>query len=71
MWTGVRCARRVRISIGPDAHTPAALEHTALGVGMARKGGLTAADVLNCGSADDVLAFAARRREVALSAGGR
>jgi DNA polymerase (family X) len=63
-WRTLASARAhgVRIAIGPDAHTPEALDHTALGVGMARKGGLTAADVLNAGSADDVLAFAARRR---------
>jgi DNA polymerase (family X) len=66
-WRALRAARAhgVRIAIGPDAHTASALDHTALGVGMARKGGLSAADVLNCGSADDVLAFAARRRSAA------
>jgi DNA polymerase (family 10) len=72
-WRALRAARAhgVRISIGPDAHTAAALDHTALGVGMARKGGLTAADVLNAGSADDVLAFAARRRGGTVGAGAR
>jgi DNA polymerase (family 10) len=32
------------------------------GVGIARKGGLSARDVLNARSADDVLAFARARR---------
>ena len=32
------------------------------GIGIARKGGLTARDVLNTRSADDVLAFARARR---------
>ncbi len=72
-WRALRAARAhgVRISIGPDAHTADALAHTALGVGMARKGWLTAADVLNCGTADDVLAFAARRRGEAAGVGAR
>jgi DNA polymerase (family 10) len=35
------------------------------GVGIARKGWLEPADVLNARSADDVLAFARRRREAA------
>jgi DNA polymerase (family 10) len=63
-WRFVRQARAkgVRVSIGPDAHTLEGLDHTALGVGMARKGWLEPSDVLNAGSADDVLAFAARRR---------
>jgi DNA polymerase (family 10) len=63
-WRFVRSARDkgVRVSIGPDAHTLDGLDHTALGVGMARKGWLAPSDVLNAGSADDVLAFAARRR---------
>jgi DNA polymerase (family X) len=50
------------IEIGPDAHSTRGLDVTALGVGMARKAGVQAADVLNARSADEVLAFAARRR---------
>ena len=34
-----------------------------IGVGIARKGWLEAADVLNAGSADDVLAFVRARRD--------
>jgi DNA polymerase (family 10) len=66
-WRWLPAARRhgVRIEIGPDAHSIAGLDHAALGVAMARKGGLSADDVLNTGSADDVLAFARARRGVA------
>jgi len=39
---GVRCA------INPDAHSLADLQYLAYGVGIARKGWLTAADVINC-----------------------
>jgi DNA polymerase (family X) len=55
-------ARGVTIEIGPDAHSTQGLDHTALGVSLARKGWLTAADVLNARPAADVLAFAKQRR---------
>jgi DNA polymerase (family X) len=55
-------AHGVTIEIGPDAHSPRGLDHMATGVGIARKGGLAARDVLNARSADDVLAFARARR---------
>jgi DNA polymerase (family 10) len=51
------------VSIGPDAHSPAALEHVRLGVGMARRGWLSRRDVLNTRPAEAVLAFARARRE--------
>jgi DNA polymerase (family 10) len=54
--------RGVMIEIGPDAHSTRGLDNVAIGVGVARKGWLEAGDVLNSGSAEDVLAFAARRR---------
>ncbi len=50
------------IAIGPDAHSTAGLNVMALGVGMARKAGLEAKDVLNARSMDEVLAFATARR---------
>ena len=50
------------VSIGPDAHSPQGLEHLEMGVAVARKGWLTAADVLNSRTADQVLAFARARR---------
>jgi DNA polymerase (family 10) len=56
-------ARGVTIEIGPDAHSPHGLDNVEFGVGIARKGWLEPADVLNARSADDVLAFARRRRE--------
>ena len=48
--------------IGPDAHSTRALDNMAVGVGIARKGGLERSEVLNAQSADDVLAFARARR---------
>ena len=55
--------RGVPIEIGPDAHSPHGLDNVEFGVGIARKGWLEPADVLNARSADDVLAFARHRRE--------
>jgi DNA polymerase (family X) len=52
----------VPVEIGPDAHSPRGLDHMTTGIGIARKGGLAARDVLNTRSADDVLAFARARR---------
>lgn len=64
-WTLCREARRlgVPIEIGPDAHAPHGLDHVHVGVGIARKGWLGPADVLNARTADEVLAFARARRE--------
>jgi DNA polymerase (family 10) len=53
----------VTIEIGPDAHATGALDNMGIGVGIARKGGVTRAEVLNARSADEVLAFARARRE--------
>jgi DNA polymerase (family 10) len=55
--------RGVPIEIGPDAHSPHGLDNVEFGVGIARKGWLGPADVLNARSADEVLAFARGRRE--------
>ncbi len=68
-WRWCRAAREagVQVELGPDAHSIAGLDHVALGVSIARKGWLGAADVLNTRSADDVLAFARRRRDAALT----
>jgi DNA polymerase (family 10) len=64
-WRACRLAREAGalVSIGPDAHAPAGLDNLALGVGIARKGGLSAAHVLNARSAAEVLALARARRE--------
>lgn len=50
------------ISIGADAHNAAGIANAEFGVGIARKGGLTAAHVLNTRDADGFLAFARARR---------
>ena len=52
----------VKFEIGPDAHSTGGLGNMALGVGIARKGGVTREEVLNARSADEVLAFARARR---------
>ena len=55
-------ALRVAIEIGPDAHSIMGLDNMTIGVGMARKAGIEAGDVLNARSVDEVLAFARARR---------
>ena len=63
-WRLVRQARDlgVAISIGADAHNLAGLRNVDFGVGIARKGWLTKADVLNTRTVDGFLAHVARRR---------
>jgi DNA polymerase (family 10) len=63
-WREARRARSagVAISIGADAHSAAGLDNTDFGVRMARKAWLEAGDVLNTRTAEEFLAFAARRR---------
>ena len=63
-WRHIPRARAlgVPIEIGPDAHSPRGLDYMAIGIGIARKGGLSSNEVLNTRSADDVLAFARARR---------
>ena len=46
------------VSIGADAHGIAGIEYVDYGVGIARKGGLGAEDVLNTRSVDEFLRFA-------------
>ena len=55
-WRHLRTAKdkRVRIAIGPDAHSVKGLEDFRYGVAVARKGWLTANDVINCLDADGV-----------------
>jgi DNA polymerase (family 10) len=61
-WRLLQRARTagVTISIGADAHGTAQLHHMEFGIGVARKGGLTADAVLNTRSAEHFLAFARR-----------
>ena len=63
-WRYCRQAKElgVTIEIGPDAHSPASVDNVHFGIGMARKAWLEASEILNTGSAEDVIAFAQRRR---------
>jgi DNA polymerase (family 10) len=63
-WRYCRQAKElgVTIEIGPDAHSTAALDNVHFGIGMARKAWLEATEILNTRGADDVLAFARKRR---------
>ncbi len=51
------------LEIGPDAHSVQGLDYVELGIGIARKAWLEAADVLNTREADDVVALAQKRRD--------
>ncbi len=64
-WRILRRAKALgaTIAIGPDAHSTRGLETMHIGVGIARKAGTEADDVLNAWDVDDVLAFARARRE--------
>jgi DNA polymerase (family X) len=66
-WRMVRRAREleVTISIGADAHSTAGMANVEIGLGIARKGGLEPAGVLNTRDAGEFLAFARQRRTVA------
>jgi DNA polymerase (family 10) len=55
--------RGVTIEIGPDAHSPQAVDNVHFGIGLARKAWLEAGEILNTGTVEQVLAFARRRRE--------
>jgi DNA polymerase (family 10) len=63
-WRYCRQAKAlgVTIEIGPDAHSTAALDNVHFGIGMARKAWLEAGEILNTRGADDVVAFARKRR---------
>ncbi|HET6761875.1 MAG TPA: DNA polymerase/3'-5' exonuclease PolX [Gemmatimonadaceae bacterium] len=63
-WRYCRQAKElgVTIEIGPDAHSTAALDNVHFGIGMARKAWLEAGEILNTRTADDVVAFARKRR---------
>jgi DNA polymerase (family 10) len=63
-WRQVRRARElgVTIAIGADAHGVDSIFYQENALAMARKAGLTRADVLNTHSAEEFLAFARARR---------
>ncbi|MFL5614787.1 MAG: PHP domain-containing protein [Gemmatimonadaceae bacterium] len=62
-WRHLITAKRrgATVALGPDAHSVNALDNVLVGVGMARKGWLEAADLLNTRDADGVIAFARKR----------
>jgi DNA polymerase (family 10) len=64
-WRYCRQAKAlgVTIEIGPDAHSPASVDNVHFGIGMARKAWLEPGEILNARGADDVLAFARKRRD--------
>jgi DNA polymerase (family 10) len=63
-WRQVRRARElgVTIALGADAHGIDSIDYQENALAMARKAGLTRADVLNTRSADEFLAFSRARR---------
>ena len=62
-WRWLRRARDLGapIAVNTDAHRTADLDNLDLGVGIARKGWLTAADVINTLPVDELLTWARRR----------
>ena len=58
-WRYVRRARDrgIKLSIGPDAHSTGGIEDMIYGVGIARKGWLEPADLLNCMTVDEFFAW--------------
>jgi DNA polymerase (family 10) len=50
----------VKFAINPDAHSTAGLADTPFGVGIARKGGLTAEDVINTRSLKEIREFCSK-----------
>ena len=69
-WRLCQTAKRLGcvIEIGPDAHSTAGLDNVDIGVGIARKGWLEPADVLNTMTADAITTRARQRRGVVESA---
>jgi DNA polymerase (family X) len=67
-WRHLRAAHAQGLltSINPDAHSPDGLRDTIYGVGMARKGGVTAEHVLNSRGLQDVQDWLAQRRRARL-----
>jgi DNA polymerase (family 10) len=61
-WHRFATERGVRIPICPDAHTTEGLKNVRFGIGIARKGWLTAHDVLNTLPVDNLLQFFAEQR---------
>ncbi|MDQ3035027.1 MAG: PHP domain-containing protein [Myxococcota bacterium] len=60
--------RGVLVSIAADAHAPGELAQLEHGIAIARRGGLTAEDVLNCKTLSELRAWLAARRARAVGA---
>jgi DNA polymerase (family 10) len=63
-WRWCRKAKEagVLLAVNPDAHAPAELDYVTYGLAMARKGWLTAADIVNTRPAGEALALLRRKR---------
>jgi DNA polymerase (family 10) len=63
-WRWCRYAKQkgVKFSINPDAHSTEALATVPLGVNVARKGGLSADDIINTLPADEMASYLQVRR---------
>jgi DNA polymerase (family 10) len=63
-WRHCRTAKQlgIPVEIGPDAHSELGLDVMEIGIGMARKAWLTAGDVFNTRSAEEIMEFAKRKR---------
>ena len=62
-------AKKIKIPVNPDAHTQAGLDVMRYGIGIARKGWLSASDVLNTFETDALLTFFRTKREKVLASG--
>jgi len=67
-WIPYALERGVKLAICPDAHATHELDYASYGVRVGRKGRLRPEHVLNCLSAEALLAWAAQRRERASAA---
>jgi DNA polymerase (family X) len=63
-WRWCRQAKEagVLLAVNPDAHAPEELDYVRYGVAVARKGWLTAADIINTRPAEQVLTLLRRKR---------
>lgn len=63
-WRWCRQAKEsgVLLAVNPDAHAPEELDYVRYGVAVARKGWLTAADIINTRPAEQALALLRRKR---------
>ncbi len=64
-WWPLAKSKGVKCAINPDAHHTSQLQHLWLGVGAARKGWLTRADVVNCLPLGKIEAVLAAKRNAA------